>query len=277
MSVEFSSHNIRLDDGTFTKPELAESMERHPWFLSARRVLETVFPGSKSHLRIADLGCLEGGYSVEFARMGFQTLGLDVRESNIARCRYVKARTNLPNLEFVCDDAWNIAKYGPFDAVFCCGLLYHLDRPRQFLQILSDVTKKLLILQTHFSVNTGLPTGALPKFARRALFRVLKSSAGRYGLSRSTENESVRGRWYKEFESESEFRDRENIRSSSWDNRRSFWIQRECLLDTIQAIGFDMVMEQYDGLGPGIAKAMLDGAYRTDSRGTFIGLKTNCT
>ena len=35
--------------------------------------------------------------------------------------------------------------------VFCCGLLYHLDKPKEFLDTLSAVTTKLLILQTHFS------------------------------------------------------------------------------------------------------------------------------
>ena len=49
------------------------------------------------------------------------------------------------------------------------------------------------------------------------------------------------------------------------------------MLEAIQAVGFDVVLEQYDSLGPGIADAMLQGLYRTDSRGTFIGLKTNLT
>jgi hypothetical protein len=55
------------------------------------------YRGARS-TRIADLGCLEGGYSVEFARLGYQTLGLDVREANIEVCRYVKSRVALPNL-----------------------------------------------------------------------------------------------------------------------------------------------------------------------------------
>jgi len=132
VSLDFTAHNIRLDSGVFTKPEQGVSMEAYPWFVSAKRILDTVFPGDKSRLRLADLGCLEGGYAVEFARMGFQVLGLEVRESNIAACRYVKANTDLPNLQFVQDDAWNLARYGTFDAIFCCGLLYHLDRPSQF-------------------------------------------------------------------------------------------------------------------------------------------------
>ena len=59
--VTFTSHNIRLDDGTCTKPEAGQSMDIHPWFLAAKRVLDAAFPGEKDHLSIADLGCLEGG------------------------------------------------------------------------------------------------------------------------------------------------------------------------------------------------------------------------
>ena len=90
--IEFTWHNIRLDDGTLTMPdaEWVISMEAYPWFVSARRIIETVFPGDKSYLRLADLGCLEGGFAVEFARMGFQVLGVEVREANIAACNYVK-------------------------------------------------------------------------------------------------------------------------------------------------------------------------------------------
>ena len=142
--LQFTDHNIRLDDGTFTEPEFTRSMVDYPWFISARGILETVFPGDKNDFRLADVGCLEGGYAVEFARMGFRVLGIEVRELNIAACNYVKSKTDLPHLEFVQDDALNIARHGVFDAVFCCGLLYHLDRPKQYLETLSSVTNKLL-------------------------------------------------------------------------------------------------------------------------------------
>ena len=143
MTIEFTAHNIRLDNGEYTKPGMRLKMEQHPWLLAAKRTLDVVFPRDRQQLRLADLGCLEGGYAVEFARMGFQVLGLDIRESNLAACRYVQSHTNLPNLEFVQDDAWNIASYGTFDAVFCCGLFYHLDRPKRFLDLMSTVTRKL--------------------------------------------------------------------------------------------------------------------------------------
>jgi hypothetical protein len=67
---EFKYQNIRLDDGTFTRPADEEHMGENPRFLSAMRMLDTVFRPDKTGLRIADLGCLEGGYAVEFARKG---------------------------------------------------------------------------------------------------------------------------------------------------------------------------------------------------------------
>lgn len=251
---EFTAHNIRLDDGTFTKPDMGLSMEAYPWFVSARRILDTVFPEDRGQIRLADLGCLEGGYSVEFARLGFQVVGMEVRESNFAACRYVKTKTNLPNLEFIKDDALNIATYGRFDAVFCCGLLYHLSKPKQFLETLSAVTRKLLILQTHFSAGAAATNESRP--------------------SKPAENEGLPGHWYAEFRNDEEFSDRDAAKWASWDNRRSFWIQREHLLQTILDIGFDLVMEQYDSLGPNLAESMLTGGYKTHSRGTFIGIKT---
>jgi hypothetical protein len=254
MDIAFTAHNIRLDDGVFTKPDLGLSMEDYPWFISAKRILCTVFPGTKNRVRLADLGCLEGGYAVEFARMGLQVLGLEVRESNFAACRYVKAHTRLPNLEFVQDDAWNITNYGRFDAIFCCGLLYHIDRPKRFLQTLSAATSKLLILQTHFATET---------------------TNVKYELSELTENESLQGCWYTEFADDKQFNQREDAKWASWENRRSFWVRREYLLQTIRDVGFDLVLEQFDGLGADIVGSMTSGEYKTNQRGMFIGIKSD--
>ena len=251
MNIQFTAHNILLDSGVCTLPGAPPTVNS-AWFVSAKRILNTMFPGPKAAYRIADLGCLEGGFSVEFARMGFNVLGVEVRESNIQACNYVKEHVNLPNLEFVQDDVWNISKYGSFDVVFCCGLLYHLDRPISFLNLMSSVTKKLLIVQTHFS------TEQRPE---------------KFNLSEIVINEDVEGRWYTEFANDQAFEQREQSKWSSWDNHKSFWIKREYLLQAIKESGFDTVMEQYDSLG-NITDSMNAGYYKTDSRGTFIGIKS---
>lgn len=256
MKPEFVAHNIRLDDGSCTRSATMPTMDAHPRFVSAKGMLDTVFPGERSKIRIADLGCLEGGYAVEFARLGFDSMGLEVRESNFAACEYVKVKTDLPNLHFVRDDAWNLEKYGPFDAVFCCGLLYHFDQPRAYLQMLGRVCTKLLILQTHFaSADDDANTT--------------------HHLSKLMEHEGLPGRWYREkIIGDWEFAHREKHKLASWNNRTSFWIQREYLLQAVREVGFDLVMEQFDHLGDNIAKEILTGTYRTTGRGTFIGIKT---
>ncbi len=66
MAIQFTAHNIRLDDGILTRPAAKRTMEQYPWFISARKILDCLFQGDKSSIRIADLGCLEGGYAVEF-------------------------------------------------------------------------------------------------------------------------------------------------------------------------------------------------------------------
>ena len=276
--VTFTSHNIRLDDGSLTKPEGGMSMDAHPWFLAAKRIIDATYPGDKAGVRISDLGCLEGGYSVEFARLGMQTLGLDVRDANIAACRYVQERVNLPNLEFVQDDVWNLEKYGPFDITFCCGLFYHVNRPRQLLELLSRVTKRLLILQTHFSEAKDSPPLIRPRRFRRLVSRLLplkQTGTTTHKLSTLRVNEGLPGRWVPEFRSKRAFHDRANRRWASWDNRNSFWVQREYLLQAIRDAGFDLVLEQFDALGRDIGFEMTKGTYRSSSRSTFIGMKSS--
>ena len=272
-NIEFIAHNIRLDNGTYTKDTGYNSIEKLPSFTSAQRILNILFPENKGNYRLADLGCLEGGYAVEFARMGFQVVGIEIRDANMAACNYVKANTNLPNLEFIQDNALNIAKYGIFDAVFCCGLLYHLDKPKEFMSILSAITRRVLIINTHFSTDNKRKVW--PEIIRKLLFKVKKPADAlrKYSLSSLTQNENLQGRWYCEYPDDKAFENRENSRKASWDNRRSFWIQREYLLQVLYDVGFDVVLEQYDGLGPNIAEDMIKGNYKHESRGIFIGIK----
>ena len=274
-AVQFTAHNVRLDNGTSTIPGSSQSLDENPWFISARGILETVFPGDKSQLRLADVGCLEGGYATEFARLGFQVVGIEVRELNIAACNYIKLNTNLPNLQFIQDNALNIANHGVFDAVFCCGLFYHLENPKQYLETLSAVTSKLLILQTHFSmISRNDKWLKLPTVVRQFTDRLLRRPEPlRFMLSAPTEHEGLPGRWFTEFSNDRSFSERETTKWASWDNRRSFWIQREYLLQAIKDVGFDLVMEEYGNWEP-IAESLLGGGYSANLRGTFIGIKT---
>jgi SAM-dependent methyltransferase len=241
--LTFTAHNIRLDDGTRTMPG-TDPFESHPWFLAAARCLRAIYPAGFGGLRIADPGCLEGGYAVEFARMGFgEVIGIEARESNLAKCRAVKAAVDLPALRFVCDDARNLEHYGPFDAVLCSGLLYHFDEPRAFLNMFGRATKRVAIINTHFATEAP--------------------QAEKFALSQMTENEGLPGRWYGESDGA----------WASHGNPRSFWIRREHLIQAIHDSGFPMVFEQFDMQGDDIVGSMDSGFYKTDSRSLFVGVK----
>lgn len=160
---------------------------------------------------VADLGCLHGAYAVEFARQGYQTTGIEARAVNLAKCRQRAAEVDLDGLQFVQDDVRNLASHGTFDAVFCCGILYHLDEPAKFLRTLGQVTNKLLIVQTHFAITAN------------------------------ADNEGHDGHWYEETGGAGN-------PWASWGNDRSFWLTKRDLMLATQEAGFDLVFECHDYL-----------------------------
>jgi SAM-dependent methyltransferase len=249
LTLDFTAHNILLDDGTQTKPDMG-LMSQHPWCQAAKNLLRVLYPNGLEGVKIVDLGCLEGGYTVEFARLGMDALGLEVRDANFTKCCYVRDHLSLPNLRFEKDDAWNLTKYGPYDVIFCCGLLYHLDRPREFIKLMESCCNRVLIINTHFAPDE--PTDA-------------------HLLSDMEENEGLAGRWYGEHDGTPE--QKESALWSSWDNYRSFWLRRPDLIHAIKNAGFQLVFEQFDPLGEDIRQAMADGEYGSWLRSTFVGIK----
>ena len=131
----FTAHNIRLPDGSCTAPEIGWLTADSPWFKAAARVVRLIYAADHEDKSLVDLGCLEGGYTVEFARMGLQATGIEVRQSNFENCLIVQDKVRLPNLRFCKDDVWNLPRHGHFSTAFCCGLLYHLDRPAAFVSL----------------------------------------------------------------------------------------------------------------------------------------------
>jgi hypothetical protein len=80
------------------------------------------------------------------------------------------------------------------------------------------------------------------------------------------------GRWYTEFTSKQEFEKREEKRWASWDNRRSFWLMREEVIQLISDCWFNVVLEQHDHLAPDIRTNMRKEFYHIHDCNTFLGL-----
>ena len=227
------------------------------------RTLNVLAP-SAERLRIVDLGCLEGGYSIEFARRGYEVVGIDARQLNIDRARAARDDLGLDRLEFYVDDVKNLADYGTFDVVFCSGLLYHLDEPRAFLPLLGRLTRRALILNTHYARTVA------PRYDDDGDDPSVHAERTDFSLSELSEHEGLPGRWYPEYDADAP---RDAVESDLWaafSNDRSFWPTKPALLGACREAGFDVVYEQHD-----LSDDIANGEYvDREDRGLFVCIKT---
>jgi SAM-dependent methyltransferase len=188
----------------------------------ARRVVQSVCDIAHrpmAGLRILDLGCAHGEYSIEFASRGAQVLGIEGREAWLEQARRKKRETGLANVEFVQDDVRNLSKekYGEFDIVLCLGVLYHLDAPDvfDFLNSVSEVCRDFAIIETHFARTPA--------------------------DSREWRGEQYWGASFVEHAPDTAPADKLKELGASLENERSFWLTQSSLCNILRHVGFTSV------------------------------------
>ena len=172
-------------------------------------------------LRVLDLACLEGLYAIEFARQGASAVGIEGREANIAKARFVKEVLGLDRLELIQDDVRSLSldRHGSFDVVLCLGILYHLDYPDVFdwLRAIADVCQGFAIFDTHVSLEPDREVEYHDHLYRGSLYRE--------HLDGASEREREVNLW------------------ASLDNTYSFWPTKASLLNALDHAGFTSVYE----------------------------------
>jgi SAM-dependent methyltransferase len=222
-ALVWTGHNIPLSESESTLGRETALIGDDPRTRTIKRLIRR-FCGQKRPVRVADLGSLEGGLSLELAREGWEVTGIEGRRSNFEKAELIRLHFNLPNLRFEFRDVKTLdPAAGTFDAVVCCGLLYHLDDPFSFLQTLRKlvVPDGLLFVDTHVAPEDP--------------------SSGPYAaqLSPPATLGGYEGRWFAE-PSQGSVLDQQ---WSAVSNERSFWPTHRSLIRSIYRAGFPSILE----------------------------------
>jgi len=124
-------------------------------FDTRRQMMESAvrahFGTRVADIRAADVGCHEGYYSLALRELGVpEVLGLDYREDNLRRARFVAEHLSVSGVRFLQANVEELdpVELGEFSLVLCYGLLYHLENPMRALRRLHAITGELLVLET---------------------------------------------------------------------------------------------------------------------------------
>jgi 2-polyprenyl-3-methyl-5-hydroxy-6-metoxy-1,4-benzoquinol methylase len=236
---EWLAHNIHVGSGVHTRGDdiygdefkvrravrLVEDLVRRPW----------------SELRIADLGCNEGLYACEFTLRGASVLGVEGRESNLAKARFAKESLGLDRLELLQADVRTLSResHGAFDVVVCWGLLYHLDTPGlfTFVEQLRDICDGVVIADTQVSLSDDDV-----KAFDAEMFWADPNALGPIE-ARAHGARTYWGRSVVEHPPESTLEQRMLAGWASLDNPDSFWLTKPSLVNLFADSGFATVLE----------------------------------
>jgi len=264
--IEFTAHNLMLDDGSFTMGKFT-TLDKTPRWISTKNIIDNFLQPGDSAL---DIGSLEGGYTALMAREGLNATGLEIRDSNLSAATVIKESFSVKgNLDFIKADMHDVANFGSFDFVYCVGALYHSHIPRELLKNLINATRKVLLIHTHVSPSEQIFRSEVGK--KQIIKSKLKSNYWfrfySHDLSAITSNEGWVGRWYREpYASDSESRN-EELKWASWGNAKSFWPLEEDLISDLLNADFRYVFHDFSPIDlPSSTKGINETVNRASRR-----------
>ena len=97
--------------------------------------------------RVLEPGSLEGAMTLELAKRAREVVGLEARPESVQRAAFLKGLFRVENVTFHTTNLEedDLSSYGRFDAIFCCGLLYHLPYPRSFVERMAAISSNLYL------------------------------------------------------------------------------------------------------------------------------------
>lgn len=107
--------------------------------------------GSIKGKRILDIACNSGFWSIQCALMGAEVIGFDARQDLIDQANFIKSVTGANTASFRVLDFWRMSPEelgGKFDIVLNLGILYHLPKPIEALELTKVMAREVVLLDT---------------------------------------------------------------------------------------------------------------------------------
>jgi SAM-dependent methyltransferase len=220
--LPFTTHRIHLGGGLYTADagvDAASDVRTHA-------VVEAC-GGSLAGRTVVDLGCLEGGFALEFGRLGAErVVGIEARSVSVRRCEMARDLLGLDRVEFVQADIKDeLARHTDgFDVVFAAGILYHLSDPAAFLRLMRAACRGVALIDTHVSHVDAITHGCSDQV-----------------VSRASTGSDYRGRLFGEYEPDTDTESREGLLWAAWSDAASFWPFEDDLVRMLRDAGFSHV------------------------------------
>jgi 2-polyprenyl-3-methyl-5-hydroxy-6-metoxy-1,4-benzoquinol methylase len=160
--ASFPTWHYQLDlKGNLTPIHKEDRVNRHrqrkEYFFDP---LVDMFGGSLAGKRVLDLGCNAGFWSLCAAQAGCDyVLGLDGRQMHIDQANFVFEVNEIEDdrYDFVAANLFDVdlRRFGTFDVVLCLGLMYHISKPVDLMEKISEVNSDVLLIDTTLSTVPG--------------------------------------------------------------------------------------------------------------------------
>ncbi len=146
-------YEFDLGDGLRTNSELPPEVRAifETRLAMVNGVVKSHFGDRLSEIQCIDVGCHEGFYSMAMAALGVpRVVGVDVRDNNLAKARFVVAAKGCSAIEFQTGNCEELSadKLGRFELSLFLGILYHLENPMRCLRNIAALTKELCVIET---------------------------------------------------------------------------------------------------------------------------------
>jgi len=139
-TVKHWYHKIEVAPGIWT-----------PGVHDSQRALELLdLPLDCRGMKVLDIGARDGFFSFELEKRGADVVAIDIIPADVTGFQVLSDYFQ-SKVKFIHENVYGITKekYGTFDIVLCLGLLYHLRDPLLALDLIREVCKGQLFLETH--------------------------------------------------------------------------------------------------------------------------------